>query len=86
MIEIVAPPRVLPTTIENLLTGATKISFRKPNCRSQIIDTPANIDANIIDKATMPGARKSRKLIPVVSPGNLIGLRPSPKNARKKNG
>jgi len=49
--EIVAPPSILPTTIENLLTGATKISFRNPNCLSQIMDTPANIDANIIERS-----------------------------------
>jgi len=86
IIEMVAPPRVLPTTIENLLTGATKISFRNPNCLSQIIDTPANIDANTIERAAIPGARKSRKLIPILNPGSLMGLRPSPRNARKKNG
>jgi valyl-tRNA synthetase len=35
------------------------VSFKKPNCLSQMTSIPANIDVNNTDIATTPGARKS---------------------------
>jgi hypothetical protein len=55
---IVAPPRVLPMMIENLEMGATRTSWRKPNCLSQRTDTPVNIEEKTIDIVMIPGARK----------------------------
>ena len=82
----VDPPKVLPTTIEILLTGATSTSFRNPNCLSQMTEMPANIDEKTTDMAIIPGARKSRYPNLLDNPGKVIDLRPRPRNARKKNG
>ena len=43
-IACVAPPSVLPTAIDQRLIGATSISLRKPNSRSQTTDIPEKID------------------------------------------
>ena len=51
----VAPPRHLPITIELRRTGATIISRRKPNSRSQTIDAAENIAVNITVMQRMPG-------------------------------
>ena len=37
-VETVAPPRHFPITMADLLTGATSISRRNPNSRSQTIE------------------------------------------------
>ena len=57
---VVIPARTLPRTIENLLIGATSISFRNPNSLSQRTDIPENIDEKRSVIAIIPGARKSR--------------------------
>ncbi len=51
----VAPPMHLPMTIELRRTGATIISRRKPNSRSQTIDAAENIAVNITAMQRMPG-------------------------------
>ena len=51
----VAPPRHLPITIELRRTGATIISRRKPNSRSQTIEAAENIAVNITAMHRMPG-------------------------------
>jgi hypothetical protein len=57
----VAPPKVLPNIILNLETGATKVSFKKPNCLSQITSMPLYIAVNIMLIAIIPGARNWMK-------------------------
>jgi hypothetical protein len=56
-IEIVAPPRVLPSMIFVRETGATSVSFRKPNWRSQITSMPVNIAEKRTAMPIIPGAR-----------------------------
>ncbi len=51
----VAPPRHLPITIELRRTGATIISRRKPNSRSQTIEAAENIAVNMTAMQRMPG-------------------------------
>ena len=50
-----APPRHLPITIELRRTGATIISRRKPNSRSQTIEAAENIAVNITERQRTPG-------------------------------
>ncbi len=54
-VAIVAPPRHLPITIGARLTGATRISRRKPNSRSQTIDPAEKMAVNSTDIASTPG-------------------------------
>ena len=46
-VATVAPPNVRPIIILNLDTGATRVSFKKPNCLSQIISIPENTEVKI---------------------------------------
>ncbi len=55
--EMVAPPKVRPIMMFILETGATRVSFKKPNCLSQIISMPEKIAENKTLMAIMPGAR-----------------------------
>ncbi len=50
-----APPKTLPITIELRRTGATIISRRKPNSRSQTIEAAENIPVNITEMQSTPG-------------------------------
>ena len=61
------PPRHLPTRIDDRGTGATSISRRKPNSRSQTIEMPAKIAVNSVEVATMPGNRNVLKSTPPVA-------------------
>ncbi len=54
-VATVAPPRHLPRTIAARLTGATIISRRKPNSRSQTIEPAEKIAVNSTAMATTPG-------------------------------
>ena len=54
-VAIVAPPRHLPITIAARLTGATSISRRNPNSRSQTIEAAEKIAVNSTDIASTPG-------------------------------
>jgi hypothetical protein len=47
--------------------GATSISRRKPNSRSQTIEMPAKIAVNSVEVATMPGNRNVLKSTPPVA-------------------
>jgi len=53
----VAPPKVLPSIISNLETGATNVSFKKPNCLSQIISIPEKTAAKRMLMAITPGVK-----------------------------
>jgi len=55
---VVQPPRALPMKIDVRDTGATRISFKKPNSLSHITDIPLEIDIVIKDMATIPGNKK----------------------------
>ena len=57
---IVAPPSVRPSMICSRGTGATSVSFRKPNCRSQSRPMPEKIDVKRIAMPTTPGAMNCR--------------------------
>lgn len=83
---VVAPPNVLPITIDNLLTGATKTSCKNPNCLSHKTDNPTKTEGNKIDHEIIPGVKMSIYSIPEGIPGNLAELKPNPNIARKKNG
>jgi len=54
-VATVAPPRHLPITIAHRRTGATSISRRNPNSRSQTIEAAEKIDVNSTDIARTPG-------------------------------
>jgi len=56
---VVTPPSVLPKTIETLLTGVTIISFKNPNCLSQMTDIPLVIELKSKTMPIMPGVRKA---------------------------
>ncbi len=56
-IATVAPPKVRPSIICHRGTGATKVSFRKPNCLSQITLIPEKIAKNKILIETIPGTK-----------------------------
>ncbi len=60
-VATVAPPRHLPVRMAVVLTGATSISRRKPNSRSQTIEMPENAAVNSTEVASTPGNRKVRK-------------------------
>ena len=83
---IVAPPRVVPITMDNLLTGATKTSCRKPNCLSHKMDKPMKTEGNKIDIVIIPGAKISTNFMPDGNPGIIAEPRPRPNTERNKNG
>ena len=56
MMAIVAPPSVRPAMIVSRGTGATSVSFKNPNCRSQRSPIPEKIDVNSTPIAMTPGA------------------------------
>src|SRR6516165_5276753 len=55
MVAMVAPPRILPVTMADRLTGATSISRRNPNSRSQTIEAAEKMAVNRTDMASTPG-------------------------------
>ena len=55
VLATVAPPRHLPITIELRRTGATIISRRNPNSRSQTIEAAENIAVNNTATHRIPG-------------------------------
>ena len=54
-VATIAPPRHLPQMIEAREIGATIISRRNPNSRSQTSEMPANAAVNSTDVASTPG-------------------------------
>ena len=54
-VAMVAPPNILPITMADRLTGATSISRRNPNSRSQTIEAAEKIAVNMTDIASTPG-------------------------------
>src|SRR2546430_8273205 len=58
-VETVAPPTHLPAMIAVVLTGATSISRRNPNSRSQTIEMPENAAVNPTDIASTPGNKNA---------------------------
>jgi hypothetical protein len=54
-VAMVAPPRHLPMTMADRLTGATSISRRNPNSRSQTIEAAEKMAVNMTDIASTPG-------------------------------
>ena len=61
-------------------TGATRVSFRKPNCRSHSRPIPEKIDENSIDMPTTPGAMNWSEL-PMPARWN-IATKPKPNTRR----
>ena len=57
-VATVAPPRVRPIMMWIRGTGATSVSFRKPNCRSNSRPTPEKIDDEEDRHADDPGRQK----------------------------
>ena len=60
MSATVTPPKVLPTTMLSRGTGATKVSLRKPNWRSQSKPIPEKIDVKSTVIPITPGAMNCR--------------------------
>ena len=60
IIATVAPPSVRPIMICRRGTGATSVSFRKPNWRSHSRPMPEKIDENSTDMPITPGATNCR--------------------------
>ncbi len=56
MTATVAPPSVRPIMMLKRGTGATSVSFRKPNWRSHIRLMPENVEENRIVMPMIPGA------------------------------
>ncbi len=56
--DVVVPPAMRPRTSETRLTGATMISLRKPNSRSQRTDMPCMDEEKSRVMPMMPGTRK----------------------------
>ncbi len=54
-IAMVLPPSALPSTTAARLTGATRISRRKPNSRSQTMEMAAKIDVKRTAIEMIPG-------------------------------
>src|SRR4029450_702696 len=83
-VATVAPPRHLPVRMAVVLTGATTISRRNPNSRSQTIEMPENAAVNSTEVASTPGNRKVRKS---TSPLEAISDdRPVPSTNRNRTG
>lgn len=57
MVAAVAVPAVRPIMTSVRDIGATSVSFRNPNWRSQITSNPEKMAVNMILIPTMPGAR-----------------------------
>ncbi len=55
---VVKPPAVRPRTMAILLTGATIISFKKPNSLSQRTERPAKVAEKSNVMPMIPGVRK----------------------------
>jgi hypothetical protein len=85
-IAVVDPPAIRPSTIDVRLTGATRISFRKPTSWSERIASPAKEAPNSIEKPTMPGTRYWRYATPSGSPGMGTPRSPKPRNTRNNSG
>jgi hypothetical protein len=56
MMAVVDPPSVRPIMICMRGTGATRVSFRNPNWRSQRRPRPEKMDENKTDIPMTPGA------------------------------
>ncbi len=61
MVATVAPPRHLPSTRVQRCTGATSISRRKPNSRSQTMEIAEKIEVKSTVMPSTPGNMKVRK-------------------------
>ena len=83
-VATVAPPAHLPTTIAPRRTGATSISRRKPNSRSQTIEIAENSAVNRTVIAITPGNMKVRKSTPPLE--GSIRARPLPRMKRNSTG
>jgi hypothetical protein len=84
---IVEPPSSFPTTIELREIGATRISLKKPNSRSQTIDIALKKEVKRTVIPTMPGNIKSRNSLPPPPPKVLKELAiPVPRTNRKRIG
>ncbi len=65
IIATVAPPSVRPIITHSRGTGATSVSFRKPNCRSQIRPMPENAPEN--STVTRDDARREELQVAAVA-------------------
>jgi len=75
---IVAAPSALPMEMEVRETGATSISFKKPNSLSQTVETVEKNAMPITFIAIMPGYINFIKSTPKL-PGVKVRLKPAPK-------
>ena len=85
-VAIVAPPRHLPITIADRLTGATSISRRKPNSRSQTIEAAENTAVNRTDMASTPGKMNVLKSTPAGKLRPASEDSPVPRTSRNSSG
>ncbi len=76
----VAPPSVRPIMIRIRGTGATSVSFRKPNWRSQISSMPEKIDG----EQNRHGDDAGREKLNVVALARLLEDRPEAEAEREQ--
>ena len=81
----IEPPMALPRTTPVRLMGATSTSLRKPNSRSQTMETPAKREFVSTVMAMMPGYINIMKSTPGVSVPMML-LKPAPKIRRNISG
>ncbi len=85
MVATVAEPSVRPSATDIRDMGATSTSLRKPNSRSQTIDTPDMNEPMSTDIAMMPGYMNWVKLMPPdMTP--MLPWSPLPNMNRKNTG
>jgi hypothetical protein len=78
-------PKVLPNAMAERETGATKISFRKPNSRSQTVEMVEKKATPITDIAKIPGYINFTKSTPKF-PAAKVDCKPKPKIAKNISG
>ena len=79
-VATVAPPRHLPSTSALRRTGATSISRKNPNSRSQTMESAEKMAVNSTVMPSTPGKMKVRKS--TLPPPGTMGERPVPRMNR----
>ena len=81
---MMVPLSAFPITMESLETGATSISFIRPNSLSQIMDMEENIELNSIVMPSIPGNMNCIYVTP--SPGDTNLDMPPPTRKSQMSG
>ncbi len=79
---VVPPPSTLPTATDERGMGATSISLRKPNSRSQMMEMAENMAVNSTVMHTMPGYMKVMYFVSPLPKDLNAACRPVPMRTR----